>query len=41
VVMENRVQARIPEIEAYIASGMKGFDVPGVAIGIVAGDKLV
>ncbi len=40
-VMEDRVQARIPDIEAYIASGMKGFDVPGVAIGIVAGDKLV
>jgi len=39
--MEDRVQARIPDIEAYIASGMKGFDVPGVAIGIVAGDKLV
>jgi CubicO group peptidase (beta-lactamase class C family) len=31
----------IPDIEAYIASGMKGFDVPGVAIGIVAGDGLV
>jgi CubicO group peptidase (beta-lactamase class C family) len=40
-VMEDRVQTRIPDIEAYIASGMKGFDVPGVAIGIVAGDKLV
>jgi CubicO group peptidase (beta-lactamase class C family) len=39
--MEDRVQARIPDIEAYIASGMKLFDVPGVAIGIVAGDKLV
>jgi len=40
-VMEDRVQTRIPDIEAYITSGMKGFDVPGVAIGIVAGDKLV
>ena len=39
--MEDRGQAVIPEIEAYIASGMKGFDVPGLAIGIVAGDKLV
>jgi CubicO group peptidase (beta-lactamase class C family) len=39
--IENRVQALIPDIEAYIASGMKGFDVPGLAIGIVAGDKLV
>ncbi len=37
----NRVQALIPELEAYIASGMKGFDVPGVAIGIVADDRLV
>lgn len=39
--MEDRVQVPIPELEAYIASGMKGFDVPGLAIGIVAGDKLV
>jgi hypothetical protein len=29
--IENRVQALIPDIEAYIASGMKGFDVPGLA----------
>ena len=36
-----RIQALIPDIEAYITSGMKAFDVPGVAIGIVAGDKLV
>ncbi len=40
-VTEDRVQALIPDIEAYIASGMKGFDVPGLAIGIVVGDKLV
>lgn len=38
---EKRVHTLIPEIEAYIASGMKGFDVPGLAIGIVAGDRLV
>jgi hypothetical protein len=25
--------------QAYIASGMKAFDVPGLAIGIVTGDK--
>jgi CubicO group peptidase (beta-lactamase class C family) len=31
----------IPDIEAYIASGMKEFNVPGLAIGIVAEDKLV
>jgi CubicO group peptidase (beta-lactamase class C family) len=40
-VLEDRVQALIPDIEAYIATGMTGFDVPGLAIGIVAGDKLV
>ena len=38
---EDRVQALIPDMEAYIASGMKGFDVPGLALGIVAGDKLI
>jgi CubicO group peptidase (beta-lactamase class C family) len=38
---DNRVRALIPDIEAYIASGMKGFDVPGLAIGIVASDRLV
>ena len=37
--METRVQALIPELEAYIQSGMKVFDVPGV--GIVTGDRLV
>jgi len=39
--MEEHVRALIPDLEAYIASGMKAFDVPGLAIGIVAGDKLV
>jgi CubicO group peptidase (beta-lactamase class C family) len=39
--MEERVRALIPGLEAYIASGMKAFDVPGLAIGIVAGDTLV
>jgi CubicO group peptidase (beta-lactamase class C family) len=39
--MEDRVQALIPEIESYTASGMKAFDVPGLAMGIVAGDQLV
>ncbi len=38
---ENRTQALIPDVEAYIANGMSAFDVPGLAIGIVAGDKLV
>jgi CubicO group peptidase (beta-lactamase class C family) len=39
--IEVRVQAMIPEIETYIASGMMVFDVPGLAIGIVANDKLI
>ena len=39
--MAARVNALIPELEAYIQSGMKAFDVPGLAIGIVTGDRLV
>src|SRR5882724_8059246 len=39
--IEARVQALIPDLEAYIASGMKAFDSPGLAIGIVADDRLV
>jgi CubicO group peptidase (beta-lactamase class C family) len=39
--IENRVQELIPDIEAYVTSGMKGFDIPGLAIGIVANDRLV
>jgi CubicO group peptidase (beta-lactamase class C family) len=38
---EARVQALIPDLESYIQAGMKAFDSPGLAIGIVAGDKLV
>ncbi|MBV8140654.1 MAG: serine hydrolase, partial [Verrucomicrobia bacterium] len=41
VAIEDRVQALIPELEAYVASGMKGFDVPGLVLAIVARDKLV
>jgi CubicO group peptidase (beta-lactamase class C family) len=40
-VIEDRVQGLIPDIEAYITTGMKGFDLPGLAVGIVAGDKLI
>jgi CubicO group peptidase (beta-lactamase class C family) len=36
-----RIQEFIPDLEAAIARGMKGFDAPGVAIGIVCQDKLV
>jgi CubicO group peptidase (beta-lactamase class C family) len=37
----DRIQALIPDLEAYATRGMKAFDVPGLAIGIVAGDRLV
>jgi CubicO group peptidase (beta-lactamase class C family) len=36
-----RIQALTPKLEGYVVNGMKAFDVPGIAIGIVAGDKLV
>ena len=39
--MEARIHALEPKLEAYIESGMKAFDDPGLAIGIVTGDKLV
>ncbi|MEP9379247.1 serine hydrolase [Aquabacter sp. CN5-332] len=40
-VTTQRAQALIAEVDAYATRGMKAFDVPGLAIGIVAGDKLV
>lgn len=39
--MAGKVKTLIPELEAYIATAMKSFDDPGLAIGIVTGDKLV
>jgi CubicO group peptidase (beta-lactamase class C family) len=39
--MDARIEALVPELEGYIASGMKAFDDPGLAIGIVSGDRLV
>jgi CubicO group peptidase (beta-lactamase class C family) len=39
--MEARISALISDLEAYIQSGMKAFDVPGLAVGIVTGDRLV
>jgi CubicO group peptidase (beta-lactamase class C family) len=39
--IEERIQGLIPSLEDRIASGMKGFDIPGLAIGIVADDRLV
>jgi CubicO group peptidase (beta-lactamase class C family) len=38
---ERQIQELIPSLEDYIAKAMKSFDVPGLAIGIVAGDRLV
>ncbi|WP_157961653.1 serine hydrolase domain-containing protein [Acuticoccus kandeliae] len=37
----DRVQALVPAIEAYAEAGMALFDLPGLAIGIVADDTLV
>src|SRR5262245_47564822 len=39
--MEAGVRALIPDLEAYIRSGMNAYDLPGLAIGIVTGDRLV
>ena len=39
--MEARIKTAAPQLETYIADGMKAFDVPGLAIGIVSGDRLV
>jgi CubicO group peptidase (beta-lactamase class C family) len=39
--MAARISSLIPDLEAYIRSGMKAYDVPGVAVGIVTGDRLV
>ena len=39
--IEHQIQALVPSLEDYISANMKSFDVPGLAIGIVAGDKLI
>ena len=39
--MSARIEALIPQLETYIAGGMKAFNLPGLAIGIVSGDRLV
>lgn len=39
--IETRIRALLPELEARIAQGMQALDLPGLAIGIVTGDKLV
>lgn len=39
--LKARIQGLIPRLETYIDGGMKAFDVPGLASGIVAGDELI
>ena len=41
VKMEQQVQALIAKLEVYLSTGMKAFDVPAAAVGIVVGDRLV
>jgi CubicO group peptidase (beta-lactamase class C family) len=39
--IEHRAQALSSSLEDYVANGMKAFGIPGAAIGIIVGDKLV
>jgi CubicO group peptidase (beta-lactamase class C family) len=39
--IEHQIQALVPSLEEYISANMKSFDVPGLAIGVVAGSKLI
>lgn len=39
--IETTIETVRPQAEAYIVAGMKTFDSPGLAIGIVANDRLV
>ena len=39
--IEQHIQALVLSLEDYISANMKSFDVPGLAIGIVAGNKLI
>jgi CubicO group peptidase (beta-lactamase class C family) len=39
--LEQRITELAPALEAYVAKNMQEFDLPGMAIGIVAGDRLV
>jgi CubicO group peptidase (beta-lactamase class C family) len=39
--IERQIQALVPSLEDYISANMKSFDVPGLAIGIVAGNNLI
>jgi hypothetical protein len=37
--IEHQIQALVPGLEEYISANMKSFDVPSLAIGIVAGNS--
>jgi CubicO group peptidase (beta-lactamase class C family) len=39
--IEARIQALVPDLETYTRNAMQAFGVPGLVIGIVAGDRLV
>ena len=39
--MDAKIEALVPDLEAYIEKGMEDFHVPGLAVGIVSGDRLV
>ena len=39
--MEARVTELVPALDGYIENGMKAFALPGLAMGIVVGDRLV
>lgn len=39
--MEERVRGLVPVLESYVQQGMAAFDNPGMAVGIVSGDRLI
>jgi CubicO group peptidase (beta-lactamase class C family) len=39
--LEERIRALVPDLEHQVTAGMAAFGVPGAAIGIIAGDRLV
>lgn len=39
--IEQQINALVPSLEEYVSANMKSFDIPGLAIGIVAGNKLI
>jgi CubicO group peptidase (beta-lactamase class C family) len=39
--IEGRVRGLVPDLERYVTTGMAAFDVPGTAVGVVVGDRLL